>query len=201
MILTALLIFAYLSGSISAAILVCKAMGLPDPRTLGSNNPGATNVLRVAGKTAAAWTLAIDMLKGLLPVLAAHALQQTDMVVFLTALAAFFGHLYPLFFGFRGGKGVATALGAMFGINLLLGLAVGLTWLIVARVLRISSVSALIATALAPLFTWLLGYSIQEIGLITLLAIVLWWRHRSNIGALLAGKEGAISSPSSEAKQ
>ncbi len=192
MILTALILFAYLLGSISAAILVCKLMRLPDPRTVGSNNPGATNVLRFGGKKAAAWTLIIDMLKGLLPVLVAHALQQPATVIFLVALAAFFGHLYPLFFGFRGGKGVATALGAMFGIHLLLGVGVGLTWLIVAKGFRISSVSALIATALSPLFTWLLGYSLTEIGLITLLTIVLWWRHRSNIRDLLQGRENPI---------
>ena len=135
----------YLFGSISAAIIVCRLMGLPDPRTEGSRNPGATNVARLGGKKAAALTLAGDMLKGLLPVLAAHALQAGPLVLALTALAAFLGHLYPVFFGFQGGKGVATALGVTFGLHWMIGLLTAATWLATALLFRYSSLSALVA--------------------------------------------------------
>jgi glycerol-3-phosphate acyltransferase PlsY len=190
---------AYLLGSVSSAILVCRLMGLPDPRTQGSNNPGATNVLRIGGKKAAAITLFGDMLKGLLPMLAAHLLQVSPLVFALTGMAAFLGHLYPIFFGFHGGKGVATALGVQFGLNWAIGGAVGLVWLIMAKVMNISSLAALTSMALAPLIVWLvlpytaIGPSPELVGMQVLLSLILFWRHRSNIHNLLTGAEGRIS--------
>jgi glycerol-3-phosphate acyltransferase PlsY len=194
-----LIVGAYLLGSISSAILVCRLMGLPDPRTEGSNNPGATNVLRIGGKKAAAITLFGDMLKGLLPMLAAHLLDVTPLIYALTGMAAFLGHLYPIFFGFQGGKGVATALGVQFGLHWSIGGAVGLIWLFMAKVMNISSLAALISMALAPLIVWLIlpytaiGPSAELVGMQILLSLILFWRHRSNIRNLLSGDEGRIS--------
>ena len=194
-----LVIGAYLLGSISSAILVCKLMGLPDPRTQGSNNPGATNVLRIGGKKAAAVTLLGDMLKGLLPMLLAHHLQVPPPVLALTGLAAFLGHLYPIFFGFQGGKGVATALGVQFGLHWAIGGAIGLIWLLMAKVLNISSLAALISMALAPLIVWLvlpytpIGPAMDLVVMQILLSALLIWRHRSNVQNLLTGAESKIS--------
>jgi glycerol-3-phosphate acyltransferase PlsY len=184
---------AYLLGSISAAIIVCKLMGLPDPRTQGSRNPGATNVARIGGKKAAALTLLGDMLKGLLPVLVAHALDAGALILAGTALAAFLGHLYPVFFGFQGGKGVATALGVSFGLHWPAGLAITGIWLVMAVVFRYSSLSALTAIALSPaVFYWLMPEP-PVIATMAILAVILFWRHRSNIANLLSGKEDKIS--------
>jgi len=191
-----LVIGAYLLGSISSAILVCRAMGLPDPRTQGSNNPGATNVLRIGGKKAAAVTLFGDSLKGLLPMLLAHLLGATPTVLALTGMAAFLGHLYPLFFGFKGGKGVATALGVQFGLHWGLGLAVAGVWLFIAKVLNISSLAALVSMALAPLFIWLIWPVPELLIMQAVMTVILIWRHRSNIRNLLSGAEGRISKES-----
>jgi len=189
-----LILFAYLIGSISSAILVCNLMGLADPRTEGSGNPGATNVLRVGGKKAAAITLIGDMLKGLLPVLAASLLNVAPLTLALTGLAAFLGHLYPVFFGFRGGKGVATMLGVLFGFHGLVGAATAGTWLLIAKGFKISSLAALIATLLAPLYVWLIiGPSLELIVTTAVMTLILFWRHRSNIQRLLSGEEGLIS--------
>jgi len=194
-----LVIGAYLLGSISSAILVCRLMGLPDPRTQGSNNPGATNVLRIGGRKAAGITLFGDMLKGLLPMLVAHLLQVSPLVFALMGMAAFLGHLYPIFFGFQGGKGVATALGVQFGLHWVIGGLVGLIWLFMAKVLNISSLAALISMALAPLIVWLvlpytdIGPSLELVVMQILLSLILFWRHRSNIHNLLSGAEGKIS--------
>ena len=187
-----LVIGAYLLGSISSAILVCRAMGLPDPRTQGSNNPGATNVLRIGGKKAAALTLFGDSLKGLLPMLAAHGLDVSTTILALTGMAAFLGHLYPVFFGFKGGKGVATALGVQFGLHWGLGLAVAGVWLFVAKVLKVSSLAALVSMALAPLFVWLIWPTPVLLVMQTAMTLLLIWRHRSNIRNLLSGAEGRI---------
>jgi len=188
-----LILVAYLFGSISSAILVCRLMGLPDPRTEGSGNPGATNVLRVGGKKPAAITLFGDMLKGLLPVLAGHWLGVSPLVLGLTGAAAFLGHLYPVFFGFRGGKGVATMLGVLFGLHWAVGAATAGTWLLVAKGFRISSLAALIATALAPLYVWLiLGPVWPLVWITTAMTVLLYWRHRSNIQRLLSGEESLI---------
>lgn len=188
----ALILAGYVFGSISAAIVVCRLMGLPDPRTQGSNNPGATNVLRIGGKKAAALTLLGDTLKGLLPVLIARTITVDPVIVAAVGFAAFLGHLYPVFFGFRGGKGVATALGVLLAIAWQMGLAVVATWLVMAKVVRISSLSALTAAALAPLYAWLLGLDPAYLIMTLLVSALLIWRHRSNIRNLLQGKEGRI---------
>ncbi|MCB1857649.1 MAG: glycerol-3-phosphate 1-O-acyltransferase PlsY [Gammaproteobacteria bacterium] len=183
---------AYLLGSISSAIIVCRVMGLPDPRTEGSNNPGATNVLRIGGKKAAALTLLGDMLKGLLPVLGANLLGASPAILAGTAMAAFLGHLYPVFFGFKGGKGVATALGVQFGLGWAIGGSIALVWLFVAKVLNISSLAALISMGLAPLIVWFFRPQWELIVMQLLLTTILFWRHRTNISNLLAGQEGKI---------
>ena len=183
----------YLFGSISTAIIVCKLMGLPDPRTEGSGNPGATNVARLGGKKAAALTLVGDMLKGLVPVLIAHAMQAGPVILAATALAAFLGHLYPIFFGFRGGKGVATALGVIFGLYWPVGLLTTAIWLVMAVLFRYSSLAALTAILLTPLgFIWLWPEKPVIIAMV-IMTILLYWRHRSNIANLLNGSEGKIS--------
>ncbi|OHX37683.1 glycerol-3-phosphate acyltransferase [Methylomonas sp. LWB] len=181
--------FAYLTGSVSSAIIVCKLMGLADPRENGSGNPGATNVMRIGGKKAAAITLAGDALKGLIPVLIAKALGVDTMVLSAVVFAAFLGHLYPVFFGFKGGKGVATSLGVTLGVAWLLGLAVSGTWLLVYKIGKISSLSALVAAILTPFYVWLIVGDVYLIATFALISAVLLWRHRSNIQRLLAGRE------------
>jgi glycerol-3-phosphate acyltransferase PlsY len=188
-----LVLAAYLLGSISSAIVVCRLMGLPDPRTQGSNNPGATNVLRFGGKKAAGLTLLGDSLKGFLPVAACHLLQRDELVFALVGGAAFLGHLYPVFFGFRGGKGVATALGVQFGLGWAIGGLVGATWLLMAKVANISSLAALISMALAPLYIWWLWPAPALIAMQVGITALLFWRHRSNITNLLQGTEGRIA--------
>jgi acyl phosphate:glycerol-3-phosphate acyltransferase len=182
----------YLFGSISTAILTCKLMGLPDPRTEGSGNPGATNVLRLGGKKAASLTLTGDMLKGLLPVLIGQALHASPLMLSATALAAFLGHLYPVFFSFQGGKGVATALGVSFGLYWPVGMSIAGIWLLMAFLFRISSLSALTAMLLAPACFWLLKPEPAFIGVMTVITLMLFWRHRTNIRDLLKGTEGKI---------
>ena len=187
-----LIIAAYLLGSLSSAIIVCRLMGLPDPRTLGSNNPGATNVLRIGGKKAAAVTLLGDMLKGVLPVLTANLMGVTPLILAAVAMAAFLGHLYPIFFRFQGGKGVATALGCQFGLGWQIGGLIALIWLFMAKVVKISSLSALVSMALAPLVVWLFWPEPELVTMQVIMSIILFWRHRSNIQNLLAGSEEAI---------
>lgn len=180
---------AYLLGSISSAILVCRVMGLPDPRDEGSGNPGATNVYRIGGKKAAAVTLAGDVLKGLLPVLAAKAFGVTEAVLMAVAMAAFLGHLYPLFFGFRGGKGVATAFGVLLGVSWLLGLMVFATWLLIYKLFKVSSLSALSAAVLTPVYAWFVSGSLNLLIVTLLISSLSLWRHETNIRRLLAGEE------------
>ncbi|MFO8154620.1 MAG: glycerol-3-phosphate 1-O-acyltransferase PlsY [Pseudomonadota bacterium] len=182
----------YLLGSLSAAIITCRLMGLPDPRSDGSGNPGATNVLRLGGKKAAAATLLGDLLKGLIPVAAAQAVGAPELAVAATALAAFLGHLYPIFFRFQGGKGVATAFGAIIALMPLLAGAVLATWLLVAAISRLSSLAALLAAVLAPIYSWLLGATPGTTALLSVLALLLVWRHRSNIRNIAAGTESRI---------
>jgi len=184
---------AYLLGSVSSAIIICRLMGLPDPRTQGSSNPGATNVLRIGGKTAGAITLLGDGLKGLIPMLAGHLLDADPALLAVTGLAAFLGHLYPVFFGFRGGKGVATALGVQFGLYWPIGLTVAAIWLFVAKALKISSVSGLVCMALAPLVIWLFRPEPILVWMQVLISLLLFWRHRSNIWNLLSGSEGKLT--------
>jgi len=185
-------LFSYLLGSISTAIITCKLMGLSDPRTVGSNNPGATNVLREGGKKAAAITLAGDMLKGLVPVLVAVLTEMPTDVIAVAGLAAFLGHLYPVYTHFKGGKGVATILGVLLGTHWLLGLSIIGIWLAMAATFRYSSLSALVAASTAPVLTWFITQSPAITTSVVVMAALLIWRHRSNIKNLLSGAENKI---------
>ncbi len=180
---------AYLIGSISSAIIICRLMGLPDPREQGSGNPGATNVMRIGGKKAAAITLFGDLLKGFIPVYIANFLGGSALLLASTGLAAFLGHLYPLFFKFKGGKGVATSIGVLLGFSWLLGLAFTATWLLIYKIGKISSASALIASVLSPIFAWFIMGDISIVGVSIIMMLFLLWRHQSNIKRLLAGEE------------
>jgi acyl phosphate:glycerol-3-phosphate acyltransferase len=183
---------AYLFGSFTSAVVVCRLMGLPDPRTQGSGNPGATNVLRHGGKKAALLTLFLDLFKGLLPVLIARLFSADPWLLSGVALAAFLGHLFPLFFNFRGGKGVATAFGAFLGLAWPVALALLGTWLAVAAIFRYSSLAALSAAALAPIYMAWFSASWIYSGVTLLITALLFWRHRSNITNLRQGKEHKI---------
>ena len=194
---------AYLLGSLSFAVIVSRVMGLSDPRTYGSKNPGATNVLRSGSKAAAAVTLLFDALKGWLPVVlvrwfgAPYGLEEGTMA--LVGLAAFLGHLWPVFFRFEGGKGVATALGVLIGISGWLGLAALLTWVIIAFFFRYSSLASLVAAVFAPFFYVLGGgvawYTDARVGMaIAVMSGLLAWRHKENIQRLLQGKESRLGS-------
>ena len=185
-------IAGYLLGSVSSAVVVSRLMNLPDPRSEGSGNPGATNVLRLGNKVGAGLTLSGDILKGVLPVLAARWLSNDSLSVALAGAGAFFGHLFPLFFGFKGGKGVATALGVFATISLPVAGGLALTWLVVALVFRYSSMAALMSAASAPLWTWWLLATPVYTSFAVLLALMLILRHRANIGRLLAGTESKI---------
>jgi glycerol-3-phosphate acyltransferase PlsY len=189
---------AYLIGSISFAVVVSKLFGLSDPRTYGSKNPGATNVLRSGNKAAAALTLVGDCFKGWLAVWLAQkygpAYGIDDTGVALVAVAVFLGHLWPVFFKFVGGKGVATALGVLLGLNGWLGLATVVTWLVIAYAFRYSSLAALVASVFAPFYyVFLFGPDVQLLAVIVM-SVLLIYRHRKNIANLLAGKESRIGS-------
>ncbi|OYY72392.1 MAG: glycerol-3-phosphate acyltransferase [Gammaproteobacteria bacterium 28-57-27] len=188
----ALPIGAYLLGSIATAVVVSRLFGLPDPRTIGSGNPGATNVLRTGNKLAALATLIGDLLKGLIPVVIARALDASELVIALTALAAFIGHIFPVFFQFKGGKGVATALGVLLGLSPWLGLGTLAVWLAMAFGLRYSSLAALTAALSAPLIAWLLHLGDMILLAIAIMSALLIWRHVGNIQRLLQGKETRI---------
>ncbi len=183
---------AYLFGSLSSAIILCRLAGLPDPRTGGSGNPGATNVLRLYGRKLAFTTLAGDLLKGLLPLLVGRYLGLGMDTLALMGLAAFLGHLYPVFFSFHGGKGVATYIGVLFGLDWRAGMTFALVWLGMALAFRYSSLSALVATVTAPVALWWLGLPALTVALCALMAVMLIWRHRSNIRNLMAGREHRI---------
>jgi len=187
-----LVILAYFIGSISAAIITCKIMGKVDPRTVGSHNPGATNVLRYAGKKAAVFTLLGDLFKGLIPVAIGHALGLDWSWLGLIGTAAFLGHLYPAYYGFKGGKGVATALGVYIGLEPILGLVVLITWLVTALLTNISSLSALIATLLAPLYFYLVTGSLPLFLTLLVMTAFIYWRHRTNIVEIIDGTEDKI---------
>jgi len=197
------IVASYLVGSLSFAVIVSKAMGMDDPRSYGSKNPGATNVLRSGRKGAALATLLLDAAKGWLPVFlvqhfgAAWGLDAGTAA--LAGLAAFLGHLYPVFFRFQGGKGVATAAGVLLGLSPWLGLATGLTWLIIAVFFRYSSLASLVAAFFAPAY-YLIGggiaWPLVPAALVALVAmsLLLVWRHRENIRRLLAGTESRLGS-------
>jgi glycerol-3-phosphate acyltransferase PlsY len=182
----------YLIGSISTAVIVGRWLQLPDPRAQGSGNPGATNMLRIGGKKAGILTLAGDLLKGVVPVLLAKSMAATAIVVAATGLATFLGHLYPVFFKFRGGKGVATTLGVALGLHWPVGLAAISTWLVTAFLFRISSLAALVATLLIPIYFWYLQPEPAYLIVSAVITVILYWRHRSNIRNLINGTEGRI---------
>ena len=191
-IINSLPIVAYLLGSVSTAVVVARVLGIQDPREVGSKNPGATNILRYGGKLAALLTLAGDLLKGVAAVLIAKALTDDGLVIALSGLAAFVGHLFPVFFRFRGGKGVATALGVWLAINPWVGLALVATWLAFAALFRYSSLSALAAAFSAPFFVAWLIPDVVYLYTCTAMSMLLIVRHRSNIRNLLAGRESKI---------
>jgi glycerol-3-phosphate acyltransferase PlsY len=200
-------VLAYLLGSLSFAVIVSKFMGLSDPRSYGSKNPGATNVLRSGNKKAAVLTLLFDAVKGCVPVAvllqygAAYGL--TEGVAAAAGLAAFLGHLYPVFFKFEGGKGVATALGVLMGISPMLGLAVAITWLGIAWYFRYSSLAALLAAVLAPVYYAMAAdgplwdFNGAIFGMLCVMGILLVWRHRDNVNRLLAGTETKLGAKKS----
>lgn len=189
-------IAAYLIGSISFAVVMSRVFGLSDPRTYGSKNPGATNVLRSGNKKAAIATLIGDALKGWFAVWLAERLADqygvTDAGIAMVALAVFIGHLWPVFFRFVGGKGVATALGVLFGLNPWLGLATLVTWLVIAYAFRYSSLAALIAALFAPFYYGLLFGVDEKLFAVVIMSGMLIWRHSKNISNLIAGKESKI---------
>ena len=184
---------AYLVGSVSSAILVSKLLRLQDPRDAGSGNPGTTNVLRLSGKIPAALTLLGDVAKGTLPVVAANAITQDPVSVAIAALAAFLGHLYPVYFRFAGGKGVATAIGAYLGLSLPVCLGVVGVWLTIALISRYSSLSSILAMLSAPFFVWYFGYDEWIIGTAAVIFVFIVSRHIANIKRLLAGEESRIN--------
>lgn len=192
---------AYLLGSLSFAVIVSRVMGLNDPRTYGSKNPGATNVLRSGSKLAAIVTLLFDALKGWAPVVlvraygAPYGLEEGTQA--LVGIAAFLGHLWPVFFRFQGGKGVATALGVLVGFSGWLGLACAMTWLIIAVFFRYSSLASLVAAVFAPVYYWIAQGVVWQAdariaAAIVAMAALLVWRHRENIRRLLAGQESRL---------
>ena len=199
-------VLAYLVGSLSFAVVVTRAMGLADPRTYGSKNPGATNVLRSGSKKAAILTLLLDAVKGWLPVFLVkgwgEAFGLGDGTVALVGLAAFLGHLWPVFFRFQGGKGVATAAGVIFGFEPWLGLASMLTWIIIAYFFRYSSLASIVTAVFAPAF-YLFGHHVAWnapnalILSLAVMGLLLIWRHAENINRLLAGKESKIGAKKS----
>lgn len=188
------IILAYLLGSVSFAILVSRLFGLPDPRTHGSGNPGATNMLRTGRKSAAALTLLGDLVKGWLAVVLVRVMVEQGLSapwsVDAAAVAVLLGHIYPVFFGFKGGKGVATALGVLLAISPWLGLSCAGVWLLVFVVTRVSSLSALMAALASPIFAWFWLRQPRAVFALVLLAALILWRHRANIRRLLAGEEG-----------
>ena len=195
MLTLAFVVCAYLLGSVSFAVLMSKAFSLPDPRTYGSQNPGATNVLRSGKKVAAALTLLGDTAKGTVAVLLAQWVAPEDYsLIAMVSLAVFVGHLFPIFLRFKGGKGVATALGVLLALNVWLGVACLATWLLVALVSRLSSLSALLAAIATPFYAYMFNLPREYLIVATVLSLLLIWRHKGNIQNLLAGNESKIGS-------
>lgn len=185
-----MIICAYLLGSISSAVLICRLLRLPDPRGVGSHNPGATNVLRIAGKKTALTVLICDMLKGTIPVWSGYYLNIDPLMLGLIGIAACLGHMYPLFFHFKGGKGVATALGAIAPIGLELTAMVIATWLVVMFIFRYSSLAALVTVLLTPFYTWMIKphYTLP----VAMLCCLIVLRHQENIKRLFIGTEPKV---------
>ena len=189
------LIASYLLGSVSSAIIICRILGLPDPRTEGSKNPGATNVLRIGGKKVAAFVLIFDGLKGAMPVLLAHYFGLSLFELTIILLSAFLGHVFPIYYGFKGGKGVATYLGGLIGLNFFVGLTFSIIWLIVAKVIKVSSIAALTATLLSPIyFYFITTHDVKATLVIFLINLFIYFTHRENIRRIMNGEEGVIDS-------
>ena len=186
------MVAAYLLGSINSAILVSQSMSLPDPRSLGSGNPGATNVLRTGNKFAAAIALLGDLLKGFIPVVTANTLVGDEYLIAAVAIAALLGHMYPIYYRLQGGKGVATTLGVLLGVDWLWGLVWIVIWLTVALLFRYSSLAALLSTFLTLCITGFLSSNVWLTGALAIITALIFWRHRSNIGNLFAGDESKI---------
>ena len=191
LLILAMIIVAYLLGSISSAILICKLLGLPDPRSTGSHNPGATNVLRISNKATAASVLFFDVLKGVVPVWLAFFLKIEPLYLGFIGVATCLGHMYPIFFQFKGGKAVATALGVFLPIGLSLGALLIATWLLVAKTTRYSSLAAIVTVSLAPLYVYLIKPLYVSEAL--MLAGLIVFRHQDNIVRLIKGTEPKIS--------
>jgi acyl phosphate:glycerol-3-phosphate acyltransferase len=191
----ALLILAYLLGSVNSALIVCKLMRLPSPREAGSKNPGATNVLRIGGKKAAALTFTGDVLKGIIPVLLGHFYGLSDLSLCWIGFFAVLGHIYPVFFNFQGGKGVATAIGASIAIEPLLGIGIAFSWFVVAFFTRYSSLAAIIAFLLSPLYAVLLLNKLTVVPFGFLAALIIF-KHKENIQRLLKGSESKLGNKS-----
>ena len=192
-------VMAYLIGSLSFAVIVSRALSLPDPHSYGSGNPGATNVLRSGSKTAAILTLLGDTLKGVAAVLLAKYFAAqfgiTDTGIALVAIAVFLGHLFPLFFGFKGGKGVATAAGVLWALDWRVGLGLTLIWGLVFAMSRVSSLAALLGSAMAPVLAWYFLGVVPAFYAALAMATLLVWRHNENIVRLVSGKEGSFKKP------
>jgi len=188
-----LTLLGYLIGSVSSAIIVSRLMRLPDPRSEGSGNPGATNVLRLGGKKAAAITLAFDIFKGIVPVVIATSLTNINWIIALCGFAAFLGHLFPVFFGFKGGKGVATALGVYLGFSVGLGVTAIAVWLFVALASRFSSLGSLTAVTLTPVMASISPSGFSYILICLLIGALVFWRHKENIKRLTNGTESKIN--------
>ncbi len=186
------ILIAYLVGAISSSIIIARLFKLPDPRTLGSGNPGATNMLRTGSKKAAALTLLGDLLKGLIPLLIARSLGFSLETLCIMAMVSVIGHMYPLYYQFRGGKGVATTLGVLLGVHWLLAVIWMAVWLTIAAITRYSSLAALTATALLPIVAYVLRTPVVIIYLCCGITTLVFWRHRSNIKNLLSGKESKL---------
>ena len=189
LLIIAMIIVAYLLGSISSAILVCRLKGLPDPRSQGSKNPGATNVLRIGGVWAAAMVFIFDMLKGALPAYCAYLLGIHGFWLGIVAISACIGHMFPIFFQFKGGKGVATALGAMASISYM-AVSLMTTWLVVVLISRYSSLAAIVTSILAPFYT--LWFDDRFILPVSMLSLLILWRHKDNFQRLFRGEEPKI---------
>ena len=185
-------VVGYLFGSICSAVIVCRLFDLPDPRLEGSRNPGATNVLRIAGKQYAIFVLIADMLNGLLPVLLAKMLGAGAITIAFTCLATVIGHMYPIFFGFKGGKGVATALGALLGFHFILGVMVIATWLVVANFTRYSSLASISSMILAPFYSLYAVGNLNAFLPLGIISLFILYKHRENIARLIDGKESKI---------
>ncbi len=199
-LITVCMAAAYTLGSLCSAVIVCRIAKLPDPRTEGSKNPGATNVLRIASKKYAALVLVADFLKGLLPIWLAIILQLGPFGQALTGLAAVLGHVYPMFFDFKGGKGVATMLGALFGLHPMFGVLAIITWITVAYFSRYSSLASIVAVTLSPFYALLAFHEEQAFFPLIALSLVVLYQHQDNMKRLLSGTESKINLKSKDKK-